>query len=624
MAALSPKPTIAGLVTAGLLLARQVSGQCFQLTGSAACPAFTTQYINPTNLSGSWPFFTAVTDVNSFDTAFDAYLTDPNQFRQTKYVDQLGCPASAASEATDFTLQWTRTYLCGEFTQISYTAGCYTGTNVVRTMTCQDTCVAFADAENTLVNNSAVCPSNSLSTAARDARLTQDFTSCTDWPSLTSTNYSLCVKGSTNEGNCGFGTSTSQLCNYCNPSLSSSGEVDSCCTGTNTDITSCGFVLAASQVTTSVYPTATVPSSASAAASLSSAVASLSSAASAAAAAAATGTAGSGGSGSAGAGSDNGGTATSTGGSGLSSGAKAGIGVGAAIGALILLALLFLLCSRMRKRNKSGYRDSEASMLGVGGGPNNSSHPSSGVLAGGAMAEKDLEKPILTKKSTQTSSSKDAPSTAATTPSGIGEKGSKPNSLKDPFSDAAAGAFGGGALAGAGALALHEKDKDEKHDTDSSGEDRPVSGATNTTGSSNEGRSLVASYRDQYSATDITPGSEVVAIYAYNPNLPDELKLEPDTVIVVRKIFDDGWAVGSIKGAAPTEGPKEGAFPLVVCCAAGSDAADGLSSSSSLSDPTSRSSSFHSASQQTPAATPGSQEGGGNGFFSNLLGTGRR
>lgn len=30
---------------------------CVSLTGSALCPAFVGQYINPTNLTQAWPFF---------------------------------------------------------------------------------------------------------------------------------------------------------------------------------------------------------------------------------------------------------------------------------------------------------------------------------------------------------------------------------------------------------------------------------------------------------------------------------------------------------------------------------------------------------------------------------------
>lgn len=59
-------------------------------------------------------------------------------------------------------------------------------------------------------------------------------------------------------------------------------------------------------------------------------------------------------------------------------------------------------------------------------------------------------------------------------------------------------------------------------------------------------------------------GSEVTAIYAYAPNLPDELKLEPDTTVTVVKLFDDGWAVGRLASG------QEGAFPLV-CVTAGDD-----------------------------------------------------
>lgn len=59
----------------------------------------------------------------------------------------------------------------------------------------------------------------------------------------------------------------------------------------------------------------------------------------------------------------------------------------------------------------------------------------------------------------------------------------------------------------------------------------------------------------------------MIAIYAYHPNLPDELRLDPDTPLTVVKLFDDGWAVGRLNSG------QEGAFPLV--CVTSADEASG-------------------------------------------------
>jgi len=138
------------------------------------CPGFSDQYINPKNLASQWPFFSQVTDVSSFDDQLSLYLgSSGNQgFIADKYIEQLGCSNSTST----FVLQYSQTFLwwvpllsivalfpidtekrlrfCNSsmFTQISYTAGCYTGTNVIRRMACQQTCLQFASSENYLVS----------------------------------------------------------------------------------------------------------------------------------------------------------------------------------------------------------------------------------------------------------------------------------------------------------------------------------------------------------------------------------------------------------------------------------------------------------------------------------------
>jgi len=57
---------------------------------------------------------------------------------------------------------------------------------------------------------------------------------------------------------------------------------------------------------------------------------------------------------------------------------------------------------------------------------------------------------------------------------------------------------------------------------------------------------------------------EVVVVYPYSSQLPDELQLQPNDIIVVKRVFDDGWAVGMNR-----ETGKEGAFPLVCVASPG-------------------------------------------------------
>ena len=87
--------------------------------------------------------------------------------------------------------------LSSEFTQISYTAGCYAESNVTRKMMCQQTCLQFAASENELIavrwilfvvhdvalthvpQDSTACNAQASFSAQRQTTLTTDFTSCT-------------------------------------------------------------------------------------------------------------------------------------------------------------------------------------------------------------------------------------------------------------------------------------------------------------------------------------------------------------------------------------------------------------------------------------------------------------
>jgi hypothetical protein len=123
-------------------------------------------------------------------------------------------------------------------------------------MVCQSTCLDFAASENQIVNNTVgnFCPGPDLTNGGRAEQLEKDFVDCTNWTTLATNNSETCVSGADNgENNCGYGSSTVQLCGHC-----SGDEPDECCYScescstkesvahgiANTDISVCGFALA--------------------------------------------------------------------------------------------------------------------------------------------------------------------------------------------------------------------------------------------------------------------------------------------------------------------------------------------------------------------------------------------
>lgn len=76
-------------------------------------------YISPSNLSNAYPFFESVTDVRTFDVAALEYFSNPYQWRQTKFVDQLGC-----SNATTAMIRYQRTVLCSQWVNERWSSHC--------------------------------------------------------------------------------------------------------------------------------------------------------------------------------------------------------------------------------------------------------------------------------------------------------------------------------------------------------------------------------------------------------------------------------------------------------------------------------------------------------------------
>ncbi|KAE8205786.1 hypothetical protein CF335_g2184 [Tilletia laevis] len=545
--------------------------QCVSLRGSSSCPAFQDAYINPTNLSQAWPWFTAVNDVATFDQQFELYFTDPNRYHQTKFERQLQCNSTAAQNTT---LQYQRTILCGQFSQISYSVSCNLKNRANPIMVCQDTCLQYAQTENVLVANPQICPpANQLTlvqNTTREFNLNKDYVTCTDWLTTTTSVGTTMV---TSTGTSANPTSTSSPTNNTNNGQQQRGKrytggqvagiVVGCIIGAlllglllgllcfrrknnnnnNNNSNNGSQVDAASARQDDLEKTRMLNNNAS---------------------------------------SDPRSGAAAGAGAGL-----AGVGLGAAAAA-----------GRSRGDEKDGgwsspFRDEKT------GSP--------------AFGEKEVARPgssalgsILNNGAPGTNAA--APSAMAAAAPGAQQPHSNAASVTggrfSPSSSrsgvgagvgAAAAGLGAGALLGAGAARASSGTPTTNSNSNSnpasnraasstptqmagltagsSSENRPMSALSNST---TDGRgTTVPAVRDQYSGLDIQPNDEVVAIYPYSATLTDEINLEVDDVVNVVRLYDDGWALGR-RTAGPGIVAAEGAFPLV--CVTHASAVDGPAS----------------------------------------------
>ncbi|KAJ9479136.1 SH3 domain-containing protein [Pseudozyma hubeiensis] len=504
--------------------ANAASDSCISLQGSSMCPSFQNNFVKPSNLSSEYSFFETVNDVASFDSLFQYYLTAQNGYYADKIQDGLGCNTTLA---TNVTIQWQQTVFCSQFSQASFESGCTAETPP--TLVCQETCNQFASSEEDVVDNTAYCRStdelNPFQRSVRQDTLSNDYYTCTDYSSLATTNVNSCVTGDQNEGSCGFGYSIDQMCAFCDPA----GGVTppSCCYDSRTDLSQCsqwGHPLAATIRPTTTVAT-NVPGSAQSTGAASG-TAGINSATVTGAAASATAT---------GANSGNGASQSNTAsGAGATSGSSvganmapdgqqlvsaddkvfstkqlAGIIAGCVVGAALLGALLALLFTRRRGENGDAEKN---------------------TVYGTAANESHVERPWIQSEEAMVKSPE----------------------LGRPSTDAkfaGAGAAGVGTLAAGGAAVAAAKGRD-------STDERPNSAMSGETGTDGRGTTIPA-VKDQYSSHDICPGETVVAIYPYNATLNDEITLQPDDVVTVQRLYDDGWALGR------TESGGEGAFPLV-------------------------------------------------------------
>jgi len=138
-------------------------------------------------------------------------------------------------------------------------------------MVCQETCLQYSASETSIVNNTEYCPGPDTTNGNRSTQLVKDFTDCTNWTTLATKNSTTCVMGMTNEGNCGFGSSTTEVCSFC-----SNSSPDPCCyqcrrlllaervmliRAATTDVSVCGYVLASQTTSGGPSSTGSSPSS---------------------------------------------------------------------------------------------------------------------------------------------------------------------------------------------------------------------------------------------------------------------------------------------------------------------------------------------------------------------------
>ncbi|KAK6906489.1 hypothetical protein I203_100474 [Kwoniella mangroviensis CBS 8507] len=510
--------------------AQQLQGDCLRLLGSVVCPAYQYAYINPSNLSLAFPFFASVNSVASFDSAALAYFSNPFQYTNTKFGnEQLGC-----SNATDAVIRWERTVLCSQWVNERWSLGCtelYNSSTAATSMkmVCQSTCLQFSASEHSIVNSTTYCPGTDLTSGSRDATLTKDYVDCTNWTTYATNSTDTCIRGEDNESNCGFGTSTGQLCEFCK------GDTpDDCCYAGSTDMSVCGFTLPVRvDGTSTVTPSYSITGPTNSITSTNTAVNT----------GAPTGT-----------------TANDTAGttSKLAGGRLAGVIVGSVLGGLLLLILLLflLLCLRRKRNSKASQRDPISSLAASQARPN--SNVNNGGVFGFFASDKSghsqntSEKGLLSRRSDSGNGSAPlidgdtvySPSTHVKSTEGLTTA----------------------AVAGAGSAA---------------GRDATTSGP----GNRNSMGTILPRVKDENQMGDIwiEPGMEVCVLWPYAATLPDELELKPGMKLRVVRLFDDAWGTAEVIAGANDGGSplgKQGAFPIV-CVSEGSSLGSNSSNSSS-------------------------------------------
>nr|XP_019007710.1 uncharacterized protein I206_07344 [Kwoniella pini CBS 10737]OCF46491.1 hypothetical protein I206_07344 [Kwoniella pini CBS 10737] len=547
------KPAFIWLVGLLFLLlgvdAQQLQGDCLRLLGSVVCPAYQYAYINPSNLSLAYPFFADVNSVASFDSAALSYFSNPFQYTNTKFgTSELGC-----SNASDATIRWEKTVLCSQWVNEQWSLGCTALYTTSMKMVCQQTCLQFSASENSIVNSTEYCPGTDLTGGTRETTLNKDFVDCTNWTTYSTNNTETCIRGEDNESNCGYGTSISQLCGFCN-----NDSPDDCCYSGSTDMSVCGFTLPVRVNGTSTsIPSNTVTGPSQSITSTNTATNTVS---------------------------PNGTSANDTAGttSKLRGGRLAGVIVGSVLGGILLLLLLLflLLCLRRKRNNQKNQRDSVSSFAASQARPNSTANGNSGGIFGlfspkqndnsqNGQPRNTSEKGLLSRNSNSLSQSNIMNNSSTPTMGGdtfyspsthTGNGNNFKSSEGLPLSTTAI-ASGAGGLAGLGGLG--------------------------GPGNRNSIGTILPRVKDENQIGEIwiEPGMEVSVLWPYTATLPDELDLRPGMKLRVVRLFDDAWGTAEVISTNSDEGSKigkQGAFPIV-CVSEGSSLGSSNSHSSNSS-----------------------------------------
>lgn len=451
-------------------------------------------------------------------------------------------------------------------------------------MACSDTCNQFSASEVAIVNNTELCPAGD--STKRETTIATDLSNCltTGGQQASASN---CILGSDNEGNCGYGNSTTELCSFCGAS-----SPETCCNDVDL-VTMCGFALSASATATGATTTGT-----------GSAV----------------------------------GASSGSKKSGISSGAIAGIVVGVVGGLAVLGAIAFFMWRRNKRSTNSAadgghspFIDKDEDRLASpdstpsatnqglaseshnGHGARNAAIGVAGAAAvGGALAAHHNRapspppKPVSPVAATHPIATANAPTASAFPQSAPNEPPSYNSFADEPVAQATrtpavaavpsaptprisstpaaaaaaaeptnagfagrgaghAAAVGTGLAVGAGALAAGAAVHHHNASSAPSAPSAPqVSSAPSGMTTSPSGAISVNSIPDQHNPGHwIKQGSEVNVLHPYAAALTDELTLTPGMTILVEQLFDDGWATGKVMDGDMSQAGKTGQFPAV-------------------------------------------------------------
>ncbi|KAG5437753.1 hypothetical protein PCANB_000466 [Pneumocystis canis] len=228
------------LLGAVVTLMSKTFGKCISLAGSKSCPSFDTSLISTTVTI--FPSLSLIEDLQDFDKYLESYI-----YKEDKYKNFYGCSLENELNTDLFYARYTKTILCASLVQESITECNLTTANSLPA--CADTCLGWLNSIICILQYH--CTNKTLENIISLIRA--DFTLCT------SPNASFspeCVRGSFNEPeNCGFGTNILGLCQYCNSF--SSNSIDTCCLISN--LSQCAIFNYPTSVSLPAYITSSFP-----------------------------------------------------------------------------------------------------------------------------------------------------------------------------------------------------------------------------------------------------------------------------------------------------------------------------------------------------------------------------